>query len=149
MATSNADTARELRAIAEWMDEHPFEQVNYVFVDIAAADRADLERIAGAFGPEAKEDRSAWSHDPEVNITRKFGESRVKASVKLSKLVPPMPEPEVAPIIPVPEVCEVLDTVCQCGADGWYGYVGENGQRYSKCGSCGEILRALEGSDAR
>lgn len=96
-APTGLTVAQSLREVADWLDAHPDETVSYAFVRLAAAGREDLERIATAFGDEAREELS-YGGD-EVQIRRFFGEVEIYGGVRVQKLTDAPPVPEYTPIL--------------------------------------------------
>lgn len=88
-----------LREVATFLDAHPDVSPQHAFVKLAATNRADLERIAAAFGDYAAE-RVSYG---DVVIEGKFaGGVTAYAGVRVEKLAGAPVKPEYEPILSGP-----------------------------------------------
>jgi hypothetical protein len=113
MSTTNSRTpegvtrptvADGLRAVADWLDEHPEVSPRYAFVHVNASEREHLEALADALGDRATE-REAYG--PNIEIAGEFpGGVRVWGDVPLERLASEPVKPKYDPILKPAEVSE-------------------------------------------
>lgn len=90
-----------LRQVADWLEQHPGEEVRWATIYLKAESREDLERIGAALGDQVTEEL----RHGDVEIARDFtGTGRfpnvtVNAALPVRKLRDAPPVPEYEPIL--------------------------------------------------